>query len=186
MNTNKGLNILLLVIGVLVLCNIGLMFMMWYKPAVQEWQPGKETPRDFVVRSLNFNPDQTAKYDILVKAHQQAMRRLRDEAGAYRQQLYACIKNVSAGNAPDSLAQLIANSQKQIETVTYAHFAQVRLLCTEAQKQQFDHITGPLTQMMSHGGGGHHPPPPPRDGGPEENHAGGPPSEEKPPPPPNR
>jgi len=180
---NRGIKILVWVIVLLVLCNIGLLLTIWLKPGKQSGPPQGETPRDFVIRSLKFSDDQVKKYDVLVQQHQQDMHKLRHEAMDYRQLLFANLKNGNAGDhIADSLAQLVAGNQKAIEMVTYNHFAKVRELCTDAQKQEFDKIIGDITKMMSSGPGGHHPPPPsppPTDGPPPSGDRPGPP----PPPP---
>jgi len=164
----------------LVLCNAGLITTILLKPAMH--QGPHETPRDFVIRNLQFTGDQTKQYDLLIKDHQGAMRRLRHEAMDYRQALFASLKNGSQNNInPDSIAQLIANNQKQIEIVTYQHFRQVRTLCTEAQKTDFDKIIGDVIKQMN--GPGHGGPPPPGGPGPEGNPP--PVDREGPPPPPD-
>ena len=146
------------------------MLTIWLKP--QRGGEGiRETPRDFVVKNLKFTDGQTKQYDLLVKEHQQAMRHMRQEAMVLRRQLFANLKKQAGGDMhyADSLAQGIAGIQKQIETVTYAHFAQVRELCTDTQKVVFDRIiTDVVNKMNGPGPGGPpHPyggvPPPPPD-----------------------
>ena len=164
----------------LLLCNIGLMLTIWLKPGQRG--PGGETPRDFVIRNLKFSDEQVQKYDALIKDHRREMNRLRHEAMEYRQALFANLKNEGRGGMnPDSLTQLIASNQKQVELVTYNHFGQVRAICTEEQKKVFDNIIGEVTKKMNgpgHGGPpphdrqdpppdrepGDNPPPPPPDG----------------------
>jgi hypothetical protein len=80
----------------------------------------------------------------------------------YRRQLFANLGNEKNGINTDSLAQLIANNQKQIELVTYSHFAQVRAICTDTQKAEFDKIIGDVIKKMNGPGNGG--PPPPREG----------------------
>jgi protein CpxP len=186
MNENKGIKLLRWAVLLLVLCNIALLLAIWIKPH-SETGPGPmrgETPRDFVVRSLKFNAGQTTQYDAMVKDHQQAMRQLRHEAMDYRQLLFANLANESkSGNTPDSLARLIANNQQQIELVTYRHFAQVRAICTDEQKQEFDKIIGDVIKKMN---GGMRPPddrrgPPPEGHGPPPGGQGPPPDGQGPP-----
>jgi periplasmic protein CpxP/Spy len=154
----------------LLLCNLGLILTMWLKPAMHNGPHG-ETPRDYAIRNLKFNDEQAKKYDVLIKAHQEAMHRLRHEAMEYRQQLFTNLGNAQSGLNTDSLAQLIANNQKQIEVTTYDHFAQVRLICTDAQKTEFDKIIGDVIKKMNGPGG-----PPPHDGqGPPPDDRNGPP-----------
>jgi protein CpxP len=176
MNENKGIRLWQWAVLLLVLCNAGLILTIWLKPH-HDGPPGGETPRDYVIRNLKFSEDQVKKYDVLIEQHQQDMRQLRKNASEYRQQLFAGIKN---GSSPDSLAQLIGNDQKQIEIVTFGHFAQVRALCTDVQKTTFDNIIGDVTKRMNGGPGGHHPPP--GDGPPHHGEDGPPPPGEQPPP----
>ncbi len=157
-------------IGLLVLCNIGLILTIWLKPG-KDIAQYRETPRDYVIRNLNFSDGQIQKYEVLIKAHRTAMRSLNDEANEYRTSLFANLKNgQKADNNTDSLTTLIINTQKEIELVTYNHFAEVRALCTDAQKTEFDNIIGDVIKKMNgrpphppHEG---HGPPPPHDGPP--------------------
>ena len=170
----------------LLLCNIGLILTIWLKPAAQ-MGPGRESPRDFVIRNLKFSDDQVKRYDLLIKDHRQAMDRLGHEAMEYRQQLFANLKNENAAVNPDSLAQLAAKNQKEIELVTYGHFKEVRKICTDAQKPEFDRIIGDVIRKMN--GPGHGGPPPHDHQGPppDGDHGGPPPPEDRdgPPPPPD-
>ena len=186
MNENKGIKLLQWAVLLLVLCNIGLLFTIWIKPNSESGPAPMhaETPRDFVVRNLKFNAEQTKQYDAMVKEHWQAMQQFRHEAMEYRQLLFSNLANDRLdSNAPDSLARLIANNQQQIEIVTYSHFAQVRAICTDEQKQVFDKIIGDVIKKMN---GGMHPPgdrpgPPPDGQGPPPGRRG-PPGGEQPPP----
>ena len=159
----------------LLLCNIGLVATLWLKPGMQKGGPG-ETPRDFVIRSMHFTDDQIKQYDLLIKDHRQSMNKLRHDAMEYRKELFGSLKNENGGANTDSLATLIAGTQKQIELVTWNHFAQVRKICTDAQKADFDNIIGDVIKKMNGHGG-----PPPRD------RLGNPPQQEgddnRPPPP---
>ncbi len=159
------MRILQWIIALLVLCNVGLILTIWLKPHNDGLQR-HETPRDYVIRNLKFSADQVAKYDVLIKDHQRSMHELRDEANEYRTTLFANLKNEQQSAAiTDSLTTLIANVQKQIEVITYNHFAQVRTICTDAQKPEFDNIIGDVIKKMNGRpphppGDGHGPPPP--------------------------
>ena len=194
MNEQKGIRLWQWAVLLLVLCNIGLIVTIWLKPPQQQPQPsgpppqGGGGPRDYVVRELKFTDEQTKKYDVLVHDHQQAMQRLRHDAMDLRKQLFANLKNEDQkNNFTDSLTRLIASNQKEIEMVTYNHFAQVRTICTDAQKKDFDNIIGEVIKKMNGGPGGHHPPPGDGHGPPPERREGDrppPPGDDGPPPPP--
>lgn len=150
MNETKKIRILQWSIVLLLLCNMGLIVTIWLRPVVSHDR--HETPRDFVIRNLKFTDDQVDLYDVLIEAHQRAMRELRQEARGYRQQLFKGLE----GGLPqqvnkDSLAVLIGKVQERIETVTYDHFAEVRKICTDAQKPEFDRIIGDVIKKMNGG-----------------------------------
>jgi protein CpxP len=168
---NKRMRILQWTVGLLVLCNIALIATIWIRSGKDGTQH-RESPRDYVIRNLNFSDEQIQKYDVLIKAHRVAMRRLNDEANEYRTALFANLKNgQKADNSTDSLTSLITNTQKEIEVVTYNHFAEVRALCTEAQKTEFDNIISDVIKKMNG-----RPPHPPHEGhGPPPPHNGPPP-----------
>jgi len=171
MNENKG-TIWKWAVALLVLCNVALVLTIWLKPG-QTPGPQHEGPRDFVVKTLNFTDEQIKSYDKLIADHQEAMHRLRKQAMECRQQLFSNLKKeVPTGRETDSLAMVIANTQKEIELVTYTHFAQVRALCTVPQKATFDGIISDVIKRMNGGPRGDRPPgdrqgpPPPGEGTP--------------------
>ena len=174
MNENKHLRFWKWAVALLVLCNICLIAVIWFKlPMPFGHKP--EQPRDFVISKLKFSDDQVKKYDALIAAHQAAMQHLRIESTDLRRQLFNNLNNSSNTTIADSFAGLIANNQKQIEVATYNHFVQVRAICTDDQKATFDKIIGDVTRMMSgprQGPPGKHPgdgqgPPDGRPGPPE-------------------
>ena len=161
----------------LVLCNIALILTIWVKPGLRPF--GKQTggPRDFVIQSLEFTPDQVKQYDALITTHKQAMDQYRKTAMDCRMQLFNDIKNSAHPTInADSLAQVIANGQKQVELVTYNHFVQVRAICTDAQKARLDRIIGEVMKRMNgNNRGGKQGPPP--DGGQSQDRPGPPENE---------
>src|SRR5436853_166845 len=96
------------------------------------------------------------------------MQKLQHDAQGYRHQLF---ENMGSSSGADSITHLIGSTQQQIEKVTYDHFSQVRALCTDEQKKEFDAIIGDVTKRMNgRGGPPHHdragPPPGDRPDGP--------------------
>lgn len=182
MNDNRGA-IWKWATGLLVLCNVALLATIWLKPsAPQEGGPRHETPRDYVIRNLRFTDEQIKNYDALITLHRRAMDSLGKDAMDSRRQLFRNLKIENGGIlSPDSLAVTIAGIQKEIELVTYRHFAQVRTICRGEQLAQFDMIIGEVIKKMNGHGG-----PPPRGGRPGGLHDGPPPppdDHEGPPPP---
>jgi protein CpxP len=180
MSANNGTKIWQWLVGLLVLCNIVLIVMMWLKPHREGPPHGGQRARERIINELKFSEEQVNKYEPLIQEHQQAMGKLRHEGNQYRESLYTNLKTGMAGvKTADSFEELIAGNQKRIEMVTYDHFAKVRELCTESQKLTFDKIIGDVVIKM-YGPGGHRPPPPGgrrHDGPPPEDDRQGPPPE---------
>ena len=183
MNDNKYLRFWKWAVILLVLCNIGLIATIWFKPHDQGGPRHGEETRNYVIKTLKFSDEQVKQYDALIALHQEAMKQVRREAMDSRTQLFTNLTNNNQNPAvADSLAVAVANSQKKIELVTYNHFAEVRKICSDAQKAEFDKIIVDVTRRMNGRGGPPQegpgrpgegrdgPPPPPRDRpGPPEN-----------------
>jgi hypothetical protein len=179
MSTSNGSKFWKWAVVLLVVCNVGLMLIIWLKPRMPFGHPQGEGPRNFVIQSLKFSDEQVKKYDALINVHKHTMDSLRDQSMQYRQLLFGNLKNETTGAVEaDSLAKHIADNQKQIEMVTYNHFAQVRAICTDAQKTEFDRIIGEVTKKMN---GNPRNGPPPRGDRPR-----GPQDDGNPPPPPRQ
>ena len=116
-------------------------------------------------------------YDALIKDHRAAMNGLHKANMEYRKTLFATLGSNPSNINADSLGQLIATNQKEIEMVTYNHFKQVRTICTPEQQKEFDNIIADVIKKMNGPGG-----PPPHDRqGPHDGHDGPPPGEGPPP-----
>lgn len=193
MSDNKRYRFWQWAVVLLILCNLALIVDIWINNGTGP-QHGPESPKDYVIRNVQLTPVQVARYDSLVNQHQKAMRQLRAQSADIRKALFDHLKkgDYAVGNANpviDSLTALIGSKQREIESVTYDHFAEVRKLCTPDQQAKFDEIISEVTRMMGNGGGRR--PPSPRDrrqDGPPPPHpgddAGPPPPDERPAPPP--
>ena len=182
MTDNKGYRIWQWAVLLLVLCNVGLIITLWLKPQRVGPPQGGGGPRDQLIVSLKFTDEQIKKYDVLIDDHQHAMRKLREQGAELREHLFSGFgKGPVMDGVADSISAAIGNNQKSIELVTYHHFQQVRDLCTDQQKQEFDKIISGILKNMNGNPGGRRPPPP-RDGGPEGRPDGPPNGDSGPPP----
>ncbi len=180
MNDNKGLRFWKWAVILLVLCNLCLLGVIWMKPGQLFGGQHGGAPRDFVIHTLKFSDEQVKRYDSLITDHRRAMDQVRDEMTINRKQLFEnLVKEGKFNPEADSLSRAIGDEQRQIETITYYHFAQVKAICTDAQKAEFDKIIVEVTKMMNGNGRGGRPPHGP--GGPPERREDG-----NPPPPPPR
>ncbi len=132
----------------LLLCNGALIGLVWFAPPRGEGEGGRNNkPHDLLVREVGLNDVQVSQYDDLVKIHRSETQRLRREGKELRDQLFALLSK--PGAKPDTLLARIGQNQQQIEQNTYQHFVLVRALCTEPQKEKFDHIINEVLRSMN-------------------------------------
>jgi protein CpxP len=159
---------------------LALLVSVWVRP--KEQAPGVQErgrdggPGEHIIKTLQFNEQQTDSFNVLRTHHHAAMLELQHEGGQIRDLLFNVLKtNTPDQHLADSLENAIAQNQKQIEQVTFRHFVAVRALCDDRQKKTFDSIINDVLHTMAQ------PPVRRRDGRP-----GGPPngSDDRPGPPP--
>lgn len=170
------LSLLVLVLGLL---NVGLLTALWLgQPSgLQPGHPAMGGPvAAYVVRELRFTPTQQEQYAVLRQAHHTAMRQMLPALAASREQLFAGLARPTPDVATHA-RQLdrIAALERRIDSLTYAHFAQVGRLATPAQLPRWQQLAPTLPHLLQQQR------PPNRFGGPRGPH---PPTEGPPPGPP--
>jgi protein CpxP len=151
------------VIG-LFLLNIGMItFMLLRNPP----RPGagrpplhKEAPREAIIQMLHFDKEQADQYKQLIDQHQSSIRDLDDKIAETKNQLY---QTLSTENkiVKDSLLLTLADLQKQVESVHYGHFQDIKKICRPDQLRDFDKLTKDLSRLFSRTA--RNIPPPPND-----------------------
>jgi len=106
------------------------------------------TPGDFIIKKLNFNQQQAVAFNQLRKTHHDSIEILQEEGRKLRKSFFDGLKTNNSINN-DSVANMIAVNQKQIELLTYHHFEKVKQLCTPEQKQIFDEIIEDVLKNLS-------------------------------------
>ncbi|RYY41002.1 MAG: hypothetical protein EOO08_03510 [Chitinophagaceae bacterium] len=170
-------------ITALMLLNIALMAAIWLQRsdtnAVKGPQPGDRNP---LATELRFDSAQRRAFDTLRARHFAHNQSYREDMRALKDQYFDGIKTGAAPN--NNIAREIAALQTTIDSSTYAHFANVRALCNEDQKKDFDRLLRRIINAM--GRPGPRPGPPrrgdgPADGPPQEGPPhDGPPEEDRP------
>jgi periplasmic protein CpxP/Spy len=174
----KKFNWLAVLVAGLVLLNIGLLGTVWLKKkpeAVSEKFPPKHDARDLLISELELDSMQVKSFDSLRKDHFNEIRGYRDAMRDLKDDLFQAISKPDGSQ--DSIAAEIGKLQSKIELATFNHFAALRNICNEDQKEKFDEVIHDVLRSMGrpqgHGDG---PPPrgrPPRD----DEHPGPPPGE---------
>ncbi len=161
---NRNYSILKWCVAILAILNIVLLINAWRKPhdkPMHGLMHEEGGPKNRIIAELKFTPDQIDLYSALVDTHRKAMQELREKGKEIRSRYFALLKQ----EQPDQklaadIALEIANNQKEIELVTFAHFEAVRKICSAEQKWKFDGIIGDVLRNMASPGGPPHNPRP--------------------------
>jgi periplasmic protein CpxP/Spy len=99
-----------------------------------------DAPEKYIVEKLKFTTQQETEFNTLREAHHDSVMALQDEGKELRKLFFDGLESELPDIIKDSLANKIAENQKQIELVTYDHFEEVKKLCSPEQKIIFNDI----------------------------------------------
>jgi len=130
----------------LILINLGLFTTLFFgKPS----QKG-EGPKNIIIEKLHFDEAQVKAYETLISEHRRQVRKAEGEIMDAKAKLYETIAD-SASAQKDSLIQVIASTQANMENVHYQHFLDIKKLCKPDQIKYFNSLTKDLAQYFTPG-----------------------------------
>lgn len=155
METNKLIRWLWGVIGVLVLLNAGLIGWLFLGQASMHAPRNGPLAFRFLEQELKLSEEQQQQIIASREKLSEKGRLLEDSVRQLRQHLFALAKqpensDVEANRLGAQISRLIA----QLETNRFAHFRDIRRICTPAQQARFDEILQELAQRQGPPGGG--------------------------------
>ncbi len=99
---------------------------------------GKSKPREIIIEKLHFDATQIKEYDQLIKWHRSRITKTEDKIRDAKNELYLQLnQNPANETAKDSLINALASYQKEIESVHFKHFQDIKKLCKEEQLEDF-------------------------------------------------
>ena len=110
---------------------------------------GGNDPGKYIVEKLKFTDQQEAAFEKLKEAHHEAVLDLRKEGDELRKSFFNGLISDSSSSNKDSLANKIAENQKQMELVTYNHFEEVKKMCNPEQKQIYNGIIQNVIKQLA-------------------------------------
>lgn len=145
--------LLLLIIGVLLVANIGLLwYYAWKKPNKTESKRTIESASSRLKREVGFSDQQAAIYDSLRKQHYSNIRPMFEGLRSSRDSLF---KLMHQPMVEDSLiamqSEIVYEKQKAIDLKMHRYFRSVRDICTEEQKPKMDSFLTDLGKKMANG-----------------------------------
>ena len=113
---------------------------------------GRPKPREIIIEKLHFDAAQIQQYDKLITWHRSQINDLEDRIRDAKNELYLQLnEEVVTNKTTDSLINVLAMSQKQIETVHFKHFQDIKKMCKKEQLNDFSELTEELSKLFSKG-----------------------------------
>ena len=145
--------LLLLIIGVLLIANIGLLYFFVYnKPQKQTKTPAAEIRRmqvEKVKKDVGLSDEQTALYDSLRSKQFKTMKPLFENITKSKEEFFSLIyqQNVS-DSVLSSYAAKIGEKQMELDMSTFHYFQSIKALCTEEQKPKMDSVIKQIVKRI--------------------------------------
>lgn len=141
------------VIG-LLLVNLGFVAFLFFKkpPHKPKGRPpmGQAGPKKIIIDRLDFDKEQVAQYDQLIKEHQVAIKSLEDSIKYAKNDLYRSLTDEN-NTGKDSLIANLGLLQRQIELTHYQHFESIKKICHPDQLTYFNELTKELARFFAPG-----------------------------------
>ncbi|MEZ4690304.1 MAG: hypothetical protein R3A12_09035 [Ignavibacteria bacterium] len=141
------------VIGLILINLVLLTFLFLRKPPPHppDRQPPlseRRGPAEMIIKELHFDKDQVSQYEKLIDVHKNTIKELDDSIRITKNDLYKTLENDNTSEK-DSLVNRLSNLQKQIETVHYDHFADIKKICRPDQINYFNELISKLAEFFS-------------------------------------
>ncbi|MES2240707.1 MAG: hypothetical protein V4497_10670 [Bacteroidota bacterium] len=144
------IKVLIVSVITLVVLNVSMIvFFMTLKPRLEGGD--KDGPRRIIIEKLHFDKRQQEKYAVLIQEHRGTIETIENQIRQTKENLYSQLSTPEINeNAKDSLINVLANYQKQIEKTHFDHFQKIKSLCdSPEQKEDFKALVKQLGKLFS-------------------------------------
>ena len=140
----------LLMIAITVLVVINLVTLSFFISKGPGDRPGRKAiPREIVIEKLDFDAEQIAKYDQLIKVHRDSVSLLDREIKQNKNTLYKQLAQPNNQKSTEALFLQLATSQAAIEKLHFHHFLAIKNLCKPDQLDEYNNLTNDLARIFS-------------------------------------
>lgn len=161
MERSKFLTIIIITLLVLNLGTLAYLFTRGQRPSGPPLRQ-EGGPSAFIIEKLKFDEKQEKGFITLRNFHRDNMRQKQDSLRILKDDYFKGLETDTPNMAKAAeIETIILQKQKEMDELTFDHFARVRQLCSPQQKKLFDEFIGDILRSM----GGPKPPkhePPPR------------------------
>lgn len=132
-----------LIIVVLLISNLLLLgFCFYSKP------PHPPMPKQIIIKKLNFDKAQIAKFEVLIKSHRDGIIAREESIKTKKNELYSSLAETANNSKTELLISEIGKSQTEIENLHYKHFEEIKKLCREEQLPAFKELSKELVNLF--------------------------------------
>jgi protein CpxP len=134
----------------LLLLNLGTLGFLILAPKPGMGPHGRPEPKDIIIRKLHFDKAQQENYLKLILWHRQTINGIEEKAHETKNRLYLqLLKTEVDTKTKDSLINVLADDQKQIEQTHFKHFGDIKKLCRPDQLENYYELTEELSRIFS-------------------------------------
>lgn len=153
--------LLLLIIGVLLIANIGLLYfyVINKKTHSSRKPPTEQQMRDYakqkVMREVGFSDEQAAIYDSLRSQQFKTMKPLFKDITKSKEEFFSLIYQEAVSDSTlNAYAAKIGEKQMELDVSTFHYFQSIKALCNEEQKPKMDSFIKQIVKRIINNNGG--------------------------------
>ena len=145
MNKNR---FYLSVIAALLLSNLLLAGFLFFSPTDKK-RMDHEGPKNIIIKKLNLDDQQIRQYELLIHAHRKLIDEKDREIMSLKNNLYALLPS-SENNETirDSLINKLGTVQREIESIHFSHFQEIKKLCLPEQLSAYDKLAEEISTLF--------------------------------------
>ena len=135
----------------LLLLNFGLLgFLFMGRHNRHDGPPRRPEPRQVIIDKLHFDEAQQASYEKLIHWHRSRIDSIDGNIRAAKNRLYSQLVQPAVDvKVKDSLINVLADLQKQIEATHFKHFQDIKGICRKEQLNDYNNLTEELSRIFS-------------------------------------
>jgi len=140
------LKFLVMIIVILFAGNM-ILLAVYVQHKKESFNPDK--PKNIIIERLDFDDHQITAYSMLVDEHRKVIRSKNSEILQSKKALYLLLTQTDQEKICDSLTSTIAKLQKEIETIHFEHFLDIKNLCNQNQLEKYELLVGDLVEIFN-------------------------------------
>ena len=105
-------------------------------------------PRNIIIKKLDFDDRQIKQYESLIQWHRGEIDKSQEQMVQLKNELYSTLVDSNTATK-DSLINEISIIQKNIETIHYKHFQDIKKICKTEQLVAFEKLSKEIAALFA-------------------------------------